>query len=161
MHRRDTSMNARWLLTCLCLLAPLAAAADAPPAPAPGAVLLRGTPLPKGTPVTVELLLKDAHEGQMVLVEGTVRRACSRKGCWMELAPAAGPGVRVTFKDYAFFVPTDSAGARALVAGTVKVTTLSKEHADHLAGEGAVLKRAADGTAREVQVVASGVELRR
>jgi Domain of unknown function (DUF4920) len=162
MHSGDTSMNARWLLATLCLLAPLAApAGDAPPAPAPGKVLLRGAPLPKGTPVTVELLLKDGREGQTVLVEGTVRRACSHKGCWMELAPADGPGVRVTFKDYAFFVPIDSAGARARVAGTVKVTTLSKEHADHLAGEGAVLKRAADETAREVQVVASGVELRR
>jgi len=41
------------------------------------------------------------------------------------------------------------------------VTTLSREEAEHLAGEGAALERAPDGTAREVRVVATGVELRR
>lgn len=155
-------MNARTLALWFCLLTPLLArGAETPPAPAPGPVLLRGAPVPKGRPLSVEVLLAEAKDGQAVLVEGTVRQACSRKGCWMELAAADGPGVRVTFKDYAFFVPTDSAGARARLAGTVKVTTLSREQADHLAGEGATVKRAPDGTAREVQVVASGVELRR
>ena len=153
-------MNTRSVALWMCLLAPALARGGETSAPT-GTVLVRGTPIPKGKPVTVEVLLADAKDGQTVLVEGTVRQACSRKGCWMELAPADGPGVRVTFKDYAFFVPTDSAGARARVAGTVKVTTLSKDHADHLASEGATLKRAPDGTAREVQVVASGVELRR
>jgi len=128
---------------------------------APPEVILRGEPLPKGTPQAVEAVLREAKDGQTVLVEGTVRRACSHRGCWMELASAGGPGLRVTFKDYGFFVPTDSAGARARVAGAVKVTTLSKGEADHLAGEGASLERAKDGTAREVRVVATGVELRR
>ncbi|HMK73559.1 MAG TPA: DUF4920 domain-containing protein [Myxococcaceae bacterium] len=123
-------------------------------------VIQRGQPLPKGTPVSVDVVLKEAKDGQPVLVEGTVRRACSHRGCWMELA-SASQGLRVTFKDYGFFVPTDSAGARARVAGAVTVTTLSREEADHLAGEGAALERAPDGTAREVRVVATGVELRR
>lgn len=127
----------------------------------PPEVILRGEPLPKGTPVTVDVVLREAKDGQAVLVEGTVRRACSHRGCWMELASSGAPGLRVTFKDYGFFVPTDSAGARARVAGAVKVTSLSKEEAEHLAGEGASLERAKDGTAREVRVVATGVELRR
>ena len=44
--------------------------------------------------------------------EAKVRRACEKKGCWMELAGAEGigPGMRVTFKDYGFFVPKDSRG---------------------------------------------------
>jgi hypothetical protein len=153
-------MNVGGLGVWICLL--LATAARAGDTPPPAGVLIRGAALPKGDPLEVAAVLKDAKDGQVVLVEGTVRRACSRKGCWMELASSAdGPGIRVTFKDYAFFVPTDSAGARARAAGTVKVTTLSREHADHLASEGASLERAADGTAREVQLVASGVELRR
>jgi hypothetical protein len=138
----------------------LAAEPSAPAAPPP-AVILRGQPLPKGTPVTVEVALRQAKDGQRVLVEGTVRRACSHRGCWMELGSSGTAGLRVTFQDYGFFVPIDSAGARARVAGAVTVSTLSREEAEHLAGEGAALERAADGTAREVRVVATGVELRR
>src|SRR5687768_11140635 len=39
-----------------------------------------------------------AYAGKTVLVEGHVRKACSRKGCWMELsesADAKAPGCRV------------------------------------------------------------------
>jgi hypothetical protein len=144
------------------LLCSAALAADpaAPPPPA-AALLLRGAPVPAGRAADVDVVLRESKDGQQVVVEGTVRSACSHRGCWMELASSQGPGLRVTFKDYGFFVPTDSAGARARLAGTLKVTTLSKAEADHLAGEGATLQRAADGTAREVRVVASGVELRR
>jgi len=67
----------------------------------------------------------------------------------------------VTFKDYGFFVPTDSKGMQARAEGVVKVKTLSKEEVDHLEGEGAKLNRGADGTAKEVTFVASGVELRK
>jgi hypothetical protein len=132
-----------------------------PPGPTAPATLLRGVPVPSGPALDVDFVLRESTDGQQVVVEGTVRRACAHRGCWMELASAQGPGLRVTFKDYAFFVPTDSAGARARLVGTLKVTTLSKEEAAHLAGEGATLQRAPDGTAREVRVVASGVELRR
>ena len=105
-----------------------------------------------------------AHDGKTVLVEGTVRKACERKGCWMELATAAdakGPGVRVTFKDYGFFVPLDSAGSQARVEGVVKVTELSESMAKHYEAEGAQVPRGTDGKPREVQLVATGVELRR
>lgn len=97
-----------------------------------------------------------------VVVEGVISQACSNKGCWIELASTAGkPGMRVTFKNYGFFVPLDSKGMLARAEGVTKVKTLSKKEADHLAGEGASLKRNADGTANEISFVASGIELRR
>jgi hypothetical protein len=40
-----------------------------------------------------------------------------------------------------------------------EVQKLSKDEADHLAGEGAKLHRNPDGTATEVTFIASGVEL--
>jgi hypothetical protein len=84
------------------------------------------------------------------------------KGCWMELAASEkGAGVRVTFKDYAFFVPVDSAGSSARVEGVVKVAELSEERAKHYESEGAIVPRGKDGKPREVQLVAYGVELRR
>lgn len=112
-----------------------------------------------------ELLAKpQEQDGKTVLIEGQVRKACERKGCWMELATskdAKGPGVRVTFKDYGFFVPLDSAGSMARVEGVVKVAELSEERAKHYESEGATVPRGADGKAREVQLVATGVELHR
>lgn len=129
-----------------------------------GAVVVRGEKL-KGAPaVSLADLLQnpEKHTGKTVLVEANVRRACTRKGCWMELASDdKSAGVRVTFKDYGFFVPLDSAGAKARVEGEVKVAELSEEHAQHLQSEGATVPRGKDGKAREVQLVATGVELRR
>lgn len=103
--------------------------------------------------------------GQTVTVSGKVRRACSRKGCWMELADqveGAAPGCRVTFKDYGFFVPKDSAGASATVEGVVQVKRLPRSRVVHLEAEGAQFAhKNEDGSANEVQLVATGVELRR
>jgi hypothetical protein len=133
---------------------------SAPGALKPGAVLVRGDPLPKNqAALPLSAVLSKPEDGKKVLVEGVVRRACSQMGCWMELAPAeGGQGVRVTFKDYGFFVPTDSAGAKARVQGTVKVAQLSAEQAEHLRAEGGSMPA---GSQREVRLVATGVELRR
>jgi hypothetical protein len=133
---------------------------SAPGALKPGAVLVRGDPLPKNqAALPLSAVLSKPEDGKKVLVEGVVRRACSQMGCWMELAPAeGGQGVRVTFKDYGFFVPADSAGAKARVQGTVKVAQLSAEQAEHLRAEGGSMPA---GSQREVRLVATGVELRR
>jgi hypothetical protein len=137
-----------------------AANALAPGTLKPGAVVLRGEPLPKDqVPQKLSAVLSKPEDGKSVLVEGVVRRACSNMGCWMELAPSeGGAGVRVTFKDYGFFVPTDSAGAKARVQGTIKVAELSAAQAEHLRAEGGLMTA---GAQREVQLVATGVELRR
>jgi hypothetical protein len=83
----------------------------------------------------------------------------------MELAPSNDPklpGCRVTFKDYGFFVPTDSAGAQAKVQGTLGVNTLPPERVAHLESEGGQFPRKnADGSVDELRLVATGVELRR
>ena len=68
-------------------------------------------------------------------------------------------GIRVTFRDYAFFVPTDSAGQRARLEGRLETNVFSKADADHLIAKGVALTRNPDGTATEVSFVAQGVEL--
>ena len=128
------------------------------------AVIRRGAPIPEGAAtVAIEKMLQapETYAENAVVVEGLIAQACTRKGCWMELVPEAGkPGMRVTFKDYGFFVPLDSKGMLARAEGVTKVKTLSKKEADHLDKEGAKLTRNPDGTAREVSFVANGVELR-
>jgi hypothetical protein len=149
------------ILFCALVLSAPALAGDAAKQKAPE-VILRGEKL-KGAPkvALADLLAKpEGSAGKTVATEGSVRKACSRKGCWMELAPTEkGPGVRVTFKDYGFFVPLDSAGKTAKVEGVVNVTELDEEMAKHYEGEGATVPRGKDGKPREVQLVASGVEL--
>jgi hypothetical protein len=122
-------------------------------------VVKRGIAIPadaKSVTVADVLAKPDAYAKQPVVVEGVVSTVCTNMGCWMQLDT-----VRVTFKDYGFFVPTDSKGFQARALGVAKVRTISKDEADHLEGEGAKLDRGADGTAKEVSFVASGVELRK
>src|SRR5687768_14049301 len=55
-------------------------------APQGGWTLTRGEAL-KGAPAVklADLLAKpQSHDGKTVLLEGQVRKACERKGCWME-----------------------------------------------------------------------------
>ncbi len=118
-------------------------------------------------PVPLATVLKDpaSYKGREVLVNGAVRQACTRKGCWMELAESMdpkGPGCRVTFKDYGFFVPTNSAGAQARVQGIVEVETVKASHVEHMEEEGATFpNKNPDGTANEVRLVANAVELKK
>ncbi|MCB0529141.1 MAG: DUF4920 domain-containing protein [Saprospiraceae bacterium] len=54
-----------------------------------------------------------------IKVTGTVSEVCQKKGCWMTLvADQPGqPEMRVTFKDYAFFMPKDLSGKHVVVDG--------------------------------------------
>ncbi|MBK6693508.1 MAG: DUF4920 domain-containing protein [Myxococcales bacterium] len=105
----------------------------------------------------------DKFADKAMRIEGTVRAACTRKGCWMELAKGAdreASGARVTFKDYGFFVPTNSAGKVACVEGVLSSRRVAPEEVAHLESEGArFAKKMPDGSAREVRIVATGVEM--
>jgi hypothetical protein len=128
-----------------------------------GEVVKRGDAIPadaKITPLAQVLEKPEDFTKTAVVTDGVVKAVCKQMGCWMEIAPAGDKdGVRVTFKDYGFFVPKDSKTMKAKMAGMIEIKTLSKEEADHLEHDGAVVKRNEDGTAREVSFVASGVEL--
>jgi hypothetical protein len=129
----------------------------------PAMVIRRGNKLGNKSPVVaVEDMVKNPkkYENKKIILEGTVKSVCQKKGCWMELISAPDrTGVRVRFKDYGFFVPKDAAGMKVRAEGKIKLTTLSKEEADHYEEEGAQLVRSADGTVREIGFVAYGVEL--
>ena len=129
-----------------------------------GETITRGAAIAKDAkvvPLATVLASPVEYANASVVVEGVVTNACERKGCWMQLKPAADAdqAVRVTFKDYGFFVPLDSKGMKARAEGVTTVKKLSKAEADHLEEEGAKLNRNEDGSAVEVSFVASGVEL--
>ena len=144
---------------------PAAAAPTPAPAaaPAPAGTASYGAPFEPGPTVALTSLLANpkAYADQSVTTEGHVQRACSRKGCWMEIGTGED-SCRVTFKDYGFFVPTDSAGAEARVQGRITTQRIEPGRVAHLEQEGAKFKhREADGSATEVQFIASAVQLKR
>lgn len=124
-----------------------------------------GAPLSDRAATSLSEVLEDptTYADEEVLVAGKVRRVCARKGCWMEVSESLAedaPGARVTFEDYAFFVPTTSAGHDARIEGTVVVNQVEPERVEHLESEGGTFReKKADGSAAEVQIVAKGVEL--
>lgn len=143
--------------------APADKPAAKPAAPAAGPeIIKRGAALTGAAAVPLKKVVETpaAFAGKTVRVTAEVKKACSKKGCWMELAEGDAT-VRVTFKDYGFFVPLDSAGSSATCEGVVEVKKLDKDQATHLANEGAHLKVNADGSAEEIGFVATGVELKK
>jgi hypothetical protein len=122
-----------------------------------------GAAIQPGPAVALASLLANpsAFAAQTITTEGRVQRACSRKGCWMEIG-SGEDACRVTFKDYGFFVPTDSAGAFAKIQGRLDTREVEKAAVDHLEAEGARFRnKKPDGSATEVRLIASAVELRR
>src|SRR5688572_15806653 len=69
-------------------------------------------------------LMGDKPELSIKLI-GQVDAICQKKGCWMDLKKSDSSTIRVTFKDYGFFMPKDGAGKTAIVRGVARVEETS------------------------------------
>ncbi|MGB0524552.1 MAG: DUF4920 domain-containing protein [Flammeovirgaceae bacterium] len=74
-----------------------------------------------------------ANDSVNCVVKGEVEAVCQKKGCWMTLKKEDGSTVRVTFKDYALFMPKDLAGKEVVLNGVAKTKTVSVDMLKHLA----------------------------
>lgn len=126
-----------------------------------------GSPLSSKEAVAAATVLTDPvkYNDQEIKLTGQVGGVCQNKGCWMTIATGepGGQSVRVTFKDYGFFVPKDSMGKQATVEGRFRVTMLSQEEAQHYADDAAkagAKPQKIDGPQKTLALVATGVELR-
>lgn len=91
--------------------------------------------LARPTAVAVSsVVAKPELRDRAVLVEGTIADVCTRKGCWLVVSDGTEQ-MRVTFKDYGFFVPKDSKGRRVLLEGIVSRKELTEDEARHYAEE--------------------------
>lgn len=117
---------------------PAPAAAPAAPARAASATpgLTVGATFEAGTPVSADALVAaaDTWNGKDVVVEGTVKEVCQKKGCWHTIA-TANPDVSLMVKDkeYAIFLPADAAGKSVLVQGTFAIVEMPEDEARHYA----------------------------
>ncbi len=73
---------------------------------------------------------KDSLEVKIV---ANINEVCSKKGCWMVLELGDDENMRVTFKDYGFFVPKDAAGKLATVQGIARMDTTDVATLKHYA----------------------------
>jgi hypothetical protein len=68
-----------------------------------------------------------------VVIKTTVAEVCPKKGCWMNVnGEKQSEVVRVTFKDYGFFVPTDLNGKEVAMKGRFVKHIESVEEQKHL-----------------------------
>ncbi|PST84899.1 DUF4920 domain-containing protein [Pedobacter yulinensis] len=66
-------------------------------------------------------------------IQGEVVDVCKKKGCWITLKMPGSEPMRVTFKDYAFFMPMDIVGKKVVLDGIAKKQTISVETLRHYA----------------------------
>ena len=98
------------------------------------------------------------YDGQTVVVEAEVVAVCQKKGCWMTFLRDTD-SVRVTFKDYGFFVPMDLAGTTVRVEGVFAIREVPVDEARHyLEDEGRTEEAMAiTEPKRSYEIVAAGV----
>lgn len=120
-----------------CLLFAVAAGAEVIRLSEPVAVTddaeVFGAPLDAdANPTSLEALLDSPLDylGTPVRIEAKISQVCQKKGCFM-IATSGKDAVRISFKDYAFFVPTDTGGKTVTLTGVLVERTLSEEKAAH------------------------------
>lgn len=111
-------------------------------------------------PVPLATAMADeSMHGKEIVVEGEITDVCTKKGCWLVLADGES-SMRITFKDYGFFVPVDSFNRRAVVRGVISVETIDEETAKHYAEESrGEDPETIEGPQTVVTMVASGVRI--
>ena len=78
--------------------------------------------------------LMRSSDSVSVILSGTIEKTCSVKGCWMQLKTGGDQSLRVTFKDYAFFVPKNGVeGNNAIIKGYCVKQETSVEELQHYA----------------------------
>jgi hypothetical protein len=104
-----------------------------------------------------EVAKNGVFEGQ---IAGQIKEVCASKGCWLTMDLPSGQSMRVTFKDYGFFVPTNSAGFPIILEGVATLTETDVATLRHYAEDAGKSKdeiEAIKDPKREIVLQAEGV----
>ena len=96
-----------------------------------------GNKLPEGgEALSLTELMQDKQKylDKELLVETRIAKVCQNKGCFF-VASEGHLTARVTFKDYGFFIPTDSGGKEVVLSGTFSRKSVSAEQAEHYSAD--------------------------
>ena len=81
-------------------------------------------------PLAEVMARADRFVDRPVVVTARIDRVCQKKGCFF-IARDGNSIVRVSFKDYSFFIPSDTGGKRAVFEGVLESVSVSAEDAAH------------------------------
>ena len=119
---------------------------------------------PEGAVASEKLIsMMGDRDSIQVKLSGTINSSCTKKGCWMKMALGEDQEMRVSFKDYSFFVPKNLNGEKAIIDGYAHVDTLDVSYLRHLAedaGKSEEEIKAIDAPEVSVNYVAHGVILK-
>ena len=114
-----------------------------------------------GATVNLTELINNSAEYQdkEVLVATRIAKVCQKKGCFF-VATEGAATARVSFKDYGFFIPTDSGGKDVLLAGVFSRAVITDEQAEHFSQD---LSETTKASPEDFQysIVASAVKIPR
>lgn len=89
-----------------------------------------------GAVTPVEFLAKfEGQDSLEVKLSANVIDVCQKKGCWMNVDLGNENTMRITFKDYGFFVPKDAAGKLATIQGVATIDTTDVATLKHYASD--------------------------
>lgn len=76
----------------------------------------------------------EGKDSLFITVKGEITSTCKMKGCWMNIELPNGEEMRVTFKDYGFFVPKEGVeGKTAAFEGYVTHSVVDEGTRRHFA----------------------------
>ncbi|MFD2245181.1 DUF4920 domain-containing protein [Pontibacter ruber] len=112
-----------------------------------------------------ELQQKAANQDSLLAtVSAEVVESCQSKGCWMDVKLTDGSNMKVTFRDYGFFLPVEDLKGRTVVfTGTAKREVVSVDDQRHYAqdaGKSEAEIAAITAPKEELRFVADGVILK-
>jgi hypothetical protein len=82
---------------------------------------------------TLQTQMDEKNAPFQAKVTGQVASVCQMSGCWMTLKLTDGQTMRVTFKDYGFFVPKNISGKTVVIEGQALVKETSVKTLQHYA----------------------------
>jgi hypothetical protein len=105
----------------------------APPHPQKEGVF--GAEISGKDPVSGEELIQMMNNSDSVYVtfKSEILAACQVSGCWMDLDLGNEQQIKVTFKDYEFFIPLESKGKTATIEGYAKKEVIPVDLLRHYA----------------------------
>jgi hypothetical protein len=126
------TLSMKHILTAAVMLLSIGAMAQIKPA-AKGVTYGAKTTKKGAVDVTALKLQLEAASNFTGKVKGKITSVCTVKGCWMKLKQDNGEDIRITFKDYGFFMPQDIVGREVVLDGVASVKETSVADLQHYA----------------------------
>lgn len=112
------------------------------------------------SPADLIASMEDKTEIEKIKVTGEVSSVCKKKGCWMKMDMGEASDMRITFKDYGFFVPLDCDGKVATIEGKAYIQETPVDELRHYAEDAGKSKEEIEAITeplRELTFEATGV----